>query len=109
MNWIVGDRMKLLVLGRSIALIAAFSLLAACGGAGTSGTGAPAKPAETAKPAAVTGTASPAGAPATAAAPKIDPKTLRGTVAVDGSSTVFPISEAMAEEFQKLAGGNVRV
>jgi phosphate transport system substrate-binding protein len=34
---------------------------------------------------------------------------LRGTVTVDGSSTVFPVSEAMAEEFQKLTGGNVRV
>lgn len=31
-----------------------------------------------------------------------------GTVTVDGSSTVFPISEAMAEEFQK-ANPNVRV
>ena len=26
---------------------------------------------------------------------------LKGTVKVDGSSTVFPISEAVAEEFQK--------
>jgi phosphate transport system substrate-binding protein len=34
---------------------------------------------------------------------------LGGTVALDGSSTVFPISEAMAEEFQKATGGAVRV
>jgi phosphate transport system substrate-binding protein len=31
------------------------------------------------------------------------------TIAVDGSSTVFPISEAIAEEFQKLTRGAVRV
>lgn len=31
------------------------------------------------------------------------------TVAIDGSSTVFPISEAFAEEFQKLKKGQVRV
>lgn len=35
-------------------------------------------------------------------------KTLTGTVQVDGSSTVFPITEAMAEEFQKKNRG-VRV
>ncbi|MEW5884547.1 MAG: phosphate-binding protein, partial [Armatimonadota bacterium] len=33
---------------------------------------------------------------------------LSGTIAIDGSSTVFPISEAVAEEFQKLYP-NVRV
>src|SRR5688572_24039631 len=33
---------------------------------------------------------------------------LSGTVKIDGSSTVFPVSEGMAEEFQK-ATGNVRV
>ncbi|HEX2255646.1 MAG TPA: phosphate-binding protein, partial [Afifellaceae bacterium] len=31
------------------------------------------------------------------------------TVQVDGSSTVFPISEAMAEEFQIEQGGATRV
>jgi phosphate transport system substrate-binding protein len=31
------------------------------------------------------------------------------TVAIDGSSTVFPVSEAIAEEFQKLTKGQVRV
>jgi len=31
------------------------------------------------------------------------------TVLVDGSSTVFPISEAMAEEFQNSQGGKIRV
>lgn len=47
-----------------------------------------------------TGTASPA---ATTAA-----SNLSGSVLIDGSSTVFPISEAMAEEFQKV-NPNVKV
>jgi len=38
-----------------------------------------------------------------------DGDTLSGTVTLDGSSTVFPISEAMAEEFQIAHGGAVRV
>jgi phosphate transport system substrate-binding protein len=51
-----------------------------------------------------------AGASAAPTAPgSIDLRQLRGTVTIDGSSTVFPISEAMAEEFQKMTGGNVRV
>ncbi len=36
------------------------------------------------------------------------PSNLSGSVLIDGSSTVFPISEAMAEEFQK-ANPNVKV
>lgn len=31
------------------------------------------------------------------------------TITVDGSSTVFPITEAAAEDFQKAQGGRVRV
>jgi phosphate transport system substrate-binding protein len=34
---------------------------------------------------------------------------LSGTIAIDGSSTVFPITEAMAEEFGLSTGGGVRV
>ena len=34
---------------------------------------------------------------------------LSGDIDVDGSSTVFPIAEAVAEEFGKLTNGNVRV
>ena len=34
---------------------------------------------------------------------------LSGTITIDGSSTVFPITEAMAEEFGILTGGSVRV
>jgi len=32
-----------------------------------------------------------------------------GTIAIDGSSTVFPVTEAMAEEFQRATNGRVRV
>ena len=61
--------------GRMLAALAALAvLIAACGGGGSQGTGQPAAP---------TG-----------------PK-LSGAIKVDGSSTVFPISEAMAEEFGK--------
>jgi phosphate transport system substrate-binding protein len=45
--------------------------------------------------------------PAGGAAPAGDPS-LKGQIDGDGSSTVFPISEAMAEEFQK-ANPNVKV
>ena len=31
------------------------------------------------------------------------------TITIDGSSTVFPVSEAVAEEFQKVKKGAVRV
>src|SRR5687767_14360560 len=31
------------------------------------------------------------------------------TIAIDGSSTVFPVSEALAEEYQKATKGRVRV
>ncbi len=53
-------------------------------------------------------------APAAAtAAPNAPARTplhqLSGRVVVDGSSTVFPVSEAMAEEFQKATGGAVQV
>lgn len=34
---------------------------------------------------------------------------LQGSVSADGSSTVFPITEAVAEEFMAETGGNVRV
>jgi len=34
---------------------------------------------------------------------------LRGDIAIDGSSTVFPITEAVSEEFGYLTNGNVRI
>ena len=46
---------------------------------------------------------------ATAATDKeTDLSRLSGDIAIDGSSTVFPITEAVAEEFGDLTGGNVR-
>ena len=49
----------------------------------------------------------------TGAGPAVDPQGsllgLKGTIIIDGSSTVFPISEAAAEEFGILTGGAVRV
>ncbi|MDO9444399.1 MAG: PstS family phosphate ABC transporter substrate-binding protein [Dehalococcoidia bacterium] len=57
----------------------------------------------TATPAAGGGAASTA---TMAPAPEgLDYESLSGTVSVDGSSTVFPISEAVAEEFSKVARG----
>ncbi len=59
-------------------------------------------------------TTSPAPAPAAstsqspAPAPAQEPVSLSGTIEIDGSSTVFPISEAVAEEFNKVHP-NVRV
>lgn len=75
-----------------LAVLGALSLaVAACGG-GTTTTGSPAAGGDGATQTAATGGGS----------------TLSGTVLVDGSSTVFPISEAMAEEFMK-ANPGVRV
>ena len=69
----------------ALAFAAAF-VLGAC-----SGTGATASPSGVATPGATT-------APATAAP-------LSGSIAIDGSSTVYPITEAVAEEFQKANPG----
>lgn len=41
--------------------------------------------------------------------PQIDYSSVDGSVRIDGSSTVFPISEAVAEEFSKLSGVRVNV
>ena len=72
-------------------------------------------PTAAAKPtAAAAPTAVPQPAPTNTPAAKptatpVDLRSLSGTITIDGSSTVFPISEAMAEEFQKATGGRVRV
>ena len=39
---------------------------------------------------------------ATPSTPSMPPSTLSGTIEIDGSSTVYPITEAVAEEFRKL-------
>ena len=54
--------------------------------------------------AASSGATAPKPAPVEAPSPS-----LSGDIAIDGSSTVFPITEAVAEEFGNLTGGNVRV
>jgi phosphate transport system substrate-binding protein len=39
----------------------------------------------------------------------LDPGNLSGEIRIDGSSTVFPISEAVKEEFSKISGTRVNV
>ena len=70
----------------------------ACGGAEEPQPAAPA-------PSGQTTASAPAAQPATAAPVAME---LSGTIEIDGSSTVFPVSEAVAEEFGKLHS-NVRV
>jgi phosphate transport system substrate-binding protein len=55
------------------------------------------------------GTAQPTANGATATPSGIDYGSLGGEIRIDGSSTVFPISEAMAEEFSKVADTRVNV
>jgi phosphate transport system substrate-binding protein len=76
--------------------LAAGLIASACSSAAT-----PAPSASTAAPASASAAAPSSAAPASAAA-------LTGAVNIDGSSTVFPITEAVAEEFQK-ANKNVKV
>ncbi len=49
------------------------------------------------------------GAPGEAPAMMTELSSLKGEINIDGSSTVFPITEAMAEEFGNATGGNVRI
>ena len=79
--------------GKRLAALAAFVAIAT---AACSGGGATPTPAGSGTPAASTPAAS---TPATSSAP------LSGTVNIDGSSTVYPITEAVAEEFQKANSG----
>ena len=100
-------------LGRIIpALLGALLLavaLAACGS-----TAAPAAPAgggssSGSSPAAAEAPAGGSAAAAGGAMAGGDLTTLSGDIAVDGSSTVFPITEAVAEEFGNLTDGRVRI
>ncbi len=85
----------------SLAALAALStIIAACGGDDDDDT-TPTAAATTAAAGATTAAASPT-------AKGIDYTKLSGEVRIDGSSTVFPISQAVAEEFSKAAKG-VRV
>jgi phosphate transport system substrate-binding protein len=102
----------------SLGLGALMLALAACTSGSTTTTtpaaGQPTTAAAAASPASGAAAAAtrPAGTSAAAAAPfptAGNLASLSGTVRVDGSSTVFPITEAMAEEFQKATGGRTRV
>ena len=81
----------------SLALVAAIAALA-CGGA----TPAAPAPQSQAAPAAQTQAAPTAPAPAQPAQSAPAAMALSGTIEIDGSSTVFPVSEAVAEEFRKV-------
>jgi phosphate transport system substrate-binding protein len=91
---LVGLRRRLGWPARPLALgliaVAALFALAACGDDDGGGNGA-----------GPTATTAPGGG--------IDYGSLGGQIRIDGSSTVFPISEAMAEEFQRVAGTQVNV
>ncbi len=56
-------------------------------------------------------TAAPSGQQATPASTTAPERVsaLEGDISIDGSSTVFPITEAMAEEFGNATGGNVKI
>ena len=106
---------------RTLAFLLAAGLFAlavtACGGGDPTATSAPAATtvvsggtapaATTAAPAATTAPSGGA-APALTTAPAMLSE-LSGDIRVDGSSTVFPITEAMAEEFGIATDGNVRI
>ena len=74
------------------ALAATIAAILACGGA------TPAAPTSQAQSAPATAPAAPA--PQSQSAPAAT--SLSGTIEIDGSSTVFPVSEAVAEEFRKV-------
>ncbi len=105
-RWFGGRHMLLLAM-----VVAALALLAACDdedGDATTGGGTPAAGGQT-TPAAGGQTTPAAGGQTTPAAGEIDYASLGGEIRVDGSSTVFPISEAVAEEFSQIADTRVNV
>ena len=75
--------------------IIAIGVVAACSSSGAS----------TAPSAATSQAPAPSQAPADLQAPASQAANLTGTVTIDGSSTVYPITEAVAEEFQKANTG----
>ena len=74
----------------------------------TSGATQTGSAAQTASSGSQSGTITAASEPAKMADPSMY-ATLSGDIPIDGSSTVFPITEAVAEEFGGLTDGNVRV
>ncbi len=87
------------VTGLSVPIVAA--LLAACRQAEATPTPAAGGAAPSPTAPAATPTTAAAKPTAPAATPTAAAAKLSGLIAIDGSSTVFPISEAVAEEFQK--------
>ncbi len=93
--------LALLLLAGALALA-----VASCGGQEQ----ATQAPAATAAPG--SGTAETGSQPADTPVPATDPAqfaALEGDINIDGSSTVFPITEAMAEEFGYATNGNVKI
>ena len=82
--------------------LAALAFVAALAAGACSSTGSSAAP--TAAPTSAA-TAAPASAPVSASTAPASAAALAGTVNIDGSSTVYPITEAVAEEFQKANPG----
>ena len=99
-------RRSLVVMGLAAAALAT-TLIAACGG-DSEAPAAPADSTSTGSSRTETSTTSQAGSEtATEAGP--DLSNLGGEIRIDGSSTVFPISEAAAEEFSKVSNTRVNV
>ena len=70
------------------AMLAAFSVIAVACGSDADPTAAPTQP---------------------GAAPTTPPASLSGTIQIDGSSTVFPVTQAVAEEFRAAGNNGVQV
>ena len=83
-------------------------LVLACGTAAQESGGGEADPSGTGSMA-VTTASSPATTSETDSGSSSELEQLAGDIAIDGSSTVFPITEAVAEEFGILTGGKVRI
>jgi ABC-type phosphate transport system substrate-binding protein len=88
----------------SLLLALIVPILAACGGATASApTAAPAAAAPTSAPAAEAPTAAAAGGTTTTgkvSLPELDPSTIEGNIITAGSSTVFPLTQRMAEKIK---------
>lgn len=98
-------RPRFLILGL-FGMLALLLTIAACGSDPTSAPAPTNTPSPTPAPAAGGQAPAPTDAPAMQPA---DYAQLKGDIAIDGSSTVFPVTEAMAEEFGKLTDGRVRI
>ncbi len=103
LNQVSGNFLAFAVLLLSGAMTLA---VAACGGDATSAPAPTSAPSQATAAAPASQSQPAAAAPATAQAMVSG---LSGDIAIDGSSTVFPITEAMAEEFGKATDGDVKI